>query len=152
MCTSDTVDRNILIVASELMKRSPVKILPALLADIIILETMLLYKGQPATVRYISITGNTSLGCQCLSYICCQFDCAFLILPVLLPHCYMKCLTNSRVTARKKVAVGSGPSCIGCSLLKCSNSEQTNPAGKEYVSSSPINWPGLLLWSCWQHT
>lgn len=127
-------------VASELMQRSPVKILSALLADILILlETMLLYKGQPAIVRYISITGNTSLGCQCLSYICCQFDCAFLILPVLLLHCYMICLTNSRVTARKKVAVGSGPSCIGCSLLKCSNSEQTNPAGKEHVSSSPIN-------------
>lgn len=137
-------------VASELTKRSPVKILSALLDDILILlEIMLLYKGQPAIIRYISTTGNTFFGYQCLSYICCQFDCTVLLLSVLLPQCYMKCRTNSRVAARKEVAVGSGPSCIGCSLLKCGNLEQTNPAGKQYVSSSPTN---SLLWSCWQHT
>lgn len=51
--------KNILM-ASELTKRSPVKILSALLADILILlEKMLLYRGQPAIVRYIISAGNT---------------------------------------------------------------------------------------------
>lgn len=151
MCTWNTLERNILMTASELTKRSPVKILSVLLADILILcKIMLLYKGQPTIVRYIISKGNIFLGYQLLSYTCCWFGCAFLILSVLLPRSYMKCLTNPKVTARKKVAIGSAPSCMGCSLLKCSTSEQTKPAGREYVSSSRINWLGLLLWSCWQ--
>lgn len=53
-------------------KEESCKVLSVLLAvSLILLGIMLLFKGQSATVRYIIITGNTFLGYQFLSYICC---------------------------------------------------------------------------------
>lgn len=112
-------DGNTLMMASELTKRSPVKILSALLLDILILcEIMFLYKEQPTTGRYLISTGNTFLNYQLLSFICCWFGCAFLILSVLLPHFYMKRLTNPQVTAREKLLLILPPLTL---VAACSN-------------------------------